>query len=295
MAAQSAHMSTSAFEYHLATYEEAARLGSEFCDAHGDQKHGLIADEEYDKLFDHLAAVLSRFGTFSEKSGVNAEFRGYRYVDQIPWITIVPTDEVAPSVAVKGALGAIETAHRPFAVSFDYHPDALLILPGRRVFTSFPEAEVSGANRYVLPMRFPFAGVTMDFLEGWVDVTESLPEGTPPTLGKGEQGCGALQFTTARYVDGERPKFDKRTLQELLRGFEISQEWPTAANVSEMESADSRAFGVCANYLSDGWLTRAWYVSDGEDLTFATYVAEVSNEAHYELDEAHQIVRSIRF
>jgi hypothetical protein len=288
-------MSTNAFEYHFATYEDAERLGSEFCDAHGEQEHGLIADEEYDKLFDHLASVLGRFGTFSEKSGTGADFRGYRYVDQIPWITITLGDGVAPSIAVQGALEAIETAHRPFAVSFDYYPDALLILPQRRVFTSFSESEVRTASGLLVPMRFPFAGVTIDFLEGWLDLTDSLPEGTPPTLGRGDLGRGALQFTTARYAGGEKPKYDKRVLQELLREFEASQQWSAAANVAEMESAVSKTFGAYADHVSEGWLTRVWYVSDGEHLAFVTYTAEVSVVAHHELDEAHQIVSSIRF
>jgi hypothetical protein len=135
-------MSTNTFEYHLVSTEEIERLGSEFCDAHGDQDQGLIADEEYDKLFDHLTETLSRFGTFTEGTGEEADFCGYRYVDQIPWITIVPSDEVLPSRAVKAALSAIESAHRALALSFDFHSGALLILPQRRVFTTFAEAEV---------------------------------------------------------------------------------------------------------------------------------------------------------
>lgn len=120
-------------------------------------------------------------------------------------------------------------------------------------------------------MRFPFAGVTIDFLEVWVDLTDSLPERTPPTLGKEDLGLGALQFTTARYVGDEKPKYDKRTLQEIPGGFEVLQRWPAAANISEMESAVSRTFGIYADHASEGWLTRVWCISDGENLAFVTF------------------------
>jgi hypothetical protein len=98
----------------------------------------------FDKLFDHLAEVLSKHGTFTEGTGDEADFSGYRYVDQIPWITILPSDEIAPSLAVEAALRAIESAHRPLAVSFDFHSGVLLILPQRGVFTTFAEGEVRG-------------------------------------------------------------------------------------------------------------------------------------------------------
>lgn len=146
MEPQSLRMFVNSFEYHLVTSEEAERLASDFCDAHGDQKYGTIADEEYDKLFDHLAQTLAHYGTFRQGTGEEADFSGYRYVDQIPWITIVPSDEVPPSLAVKAALAAVETSHRPLAVSFDFHSGVLLILPGRKVFTSFSEREVRGQN-----------------------------------------------------------------------------------------------------------------------------------------------------
>ncbi|RBP38558.1 hypothetical protein DES53_11176 [Roseimicrobium gellanilyticum] len=121
-------------------------MGSEFAETHGDAAEGIIAESEYDKLFEHLAEALGRVGTFAEGAGSGADFSGYRYVDQIPWITIVPSDDVPPSRAAQAAFEAINSAHRPFAVSFDFYPDALLILPQRRVFTTFAEEEIRGGD-----------------------------------------------------------------------------------------------------------------------------------------------------
>ena len=127
------------FEYHKASLDEIEQLGSAFCDQHGDDAHGIIPDAEYDRLFDHLAEALCRHGTFEEGGG-SADFTRDRYVDQVPWITTVPSDSVAPLVALAAGLEAVSTAHRPLAVRFDFYPDGLLILPPDRVFSTFEQS-----------------------------------------------------------------------------------------------------------------------------------------------------------
>jgi hypothetical protein len=123
------------FEYHRASADEIEQFGRAFCEQHGDDARGLIACTEYDRLFDNLAEALSRYGTFTEGSG-EADFSGYRYVDQVPWIAIVPRYTAKPCVALSAALEAISTSHRPLAVSFDYYPEELLILPPNCVYTT---------------------------------------------------------------------------------------------------------------------------------------------------------------
>ncbi|WP_035612539.1 hypothetical protein [Haloferula sp. BvORR071] len=125
------------FDYKKADSGKIEQIGSSFCLEHGDGENGVIPDAEYDLLFDHLAAVLGRHGSFTEGHGADADFSGYRYVDQIPWITIVPKARVAPFTALAAALEAIQTAHRPFSVSFDYYPESLLVLPPKQVFSTF--------------------------------------------------------------------------------------------------------------------------------------------------------------
>ncbi|CAN5884779.1 hypothetical protein BH11VER1_BH11VER1_05860 [soil metagenome] len=100
-----------ALEYHKVSLEDIEKLGSKFCDEHGDGPDGTIPDSEYDRLFDHLADMLRVYGTFVEGSG-DADFSGYRYVDQVPWIAIVPGD-VSPSVALSAGLMALSSSHRP--------------------------------------------------------------------------------------------------------------------------------------------------------------------------------------
>lgn len=111
-------------------------IGSRFCDEHGDDEHGIIPDDEYDKLFDHLGGVISKHASYSDDLD-DADFSGDRYVDQIPWITIVAEDDADPAIALKTALEAVQTAHRPLAVSFDYYPDCLMVLPPNIVYSTF--------------------------------------------------------------------------------------------------------------------------------------------------------------
>ena len=132
------------FEYNKVSAAEVERLGSDFCKQYGDDAHGLIADAEFDRLFDHLAEALRRYGTFIEGSG-DADFSGYRYVDQIPLIATVSSDTVNPVTALTAGLEAVSTSHRPLAVSFDFFPDALLILPPNRVYTTFESAALEDA------------------------------------------------------------------------------------------------------------------------------------------------------
>ena len=111
-------------------------IGSQFCDANGDNEDGTIPDEEYDKLFDHLGAIISKYASYSDEEE-DADFSGSRYVDQIPWITLVAEDDADPAIALKAALEAVQSAHRPMAVSFDYYPDCLMVLPPNIVYSTF--------------------------------------------------------------------------------------------------------------------------------------------------------------
>jgi hypothetical protein len=127
------------FEYQKMSLAEMEKLGSAFCKEHGDNAVGIIADAEFDRLFDHLAEVLRGYGTFVEGVGPG-DFSGYRYVDQVPWITIVPQGKVPLRAVLEAALKAVSTSHRPLAVAFDYYPNELLVLPPNRVFTTFERA-----------------------------------------------------------------------------------------------------------------------------------------------------------
>ena len=112
------------------------RISSQFCDDNGDNEDGTIPDDEYDQLYDLLGSIISKYATYTD-DGEDAEFMGSRYVDQISHITLVADDDADPATALKAALETIASAHRPVAISFDYYPDNLLILPPNVVYSTF--------------------------------------------------------------------------------------------------------------------------------------------------------------
>lgn len=137
-----------------------------------------------------------------------------------------------------------------------------------------------------------FAGVHIALLEGWIDVTDDLPEGSPPTLAKPE-GVGALQFSLARYASGIKPQVTLQDLDALLESFAHSRSLGAASDI-ERGAACSNFVG--ATYQFGGDLLRAWYVSNGSDVALVTYVAEASSDRVLaELAEANSIAKSLDF
>ena len=115
---------------------ELDRISSRFCNEHGDNEDGTIPDEEYDQLYDLLGSIISKYATYADDE-YDADFMGSRYVDQISHIRLVADDGADPAIALKAALETIASAHRPVAISFDYYPDHLLILPPNVVYSTF--------------------------------------------------------------------------------------------------------------------------------------------------------------
>jgi hypothetical protein len=137
-----------------------------------------------------------------------------------------------------------------------------------------------------------FADVRISLLDGWVDVSDDMPEGTPPTLAKLE-GVGALQFSVGRYRSGANPQVSPDDLAALLKEFADTRSLGLAADVERGKSASHYVGG---SFLHGDDLIRAWYLTNGSDLALVTYVAEAaSGDAAVELAEAGTIVKSIDF
>lgn len=137
-----------------------------------------------------------------------------------------------------------------------------------------------------------FANVRISLPTGWFDISDDLPEETPPTLAK-QDGVGALQFSVAKYSSGPRPEINPANLDELLEEFAKTQMLGAAADV---ERGQSTSHYVGASFSRGGDLVRVWYASNGTDVTLVNFVAEAGrSDAAVELAEAGAIVRSIDF
>lgn len=137
-----------------------------------------------------------------------------------------------------------------------------------------------------------FADVRISLPIGWVDVSDDMPEGTPPTLAKPE-GVGALQFSVGRYRSGANPQVSLEDLDALLTEFAATRSLGLAADI---ERGTSASHYVGGSFLNGDDLIRAWYLTNGSDVALVTYVAAAtSGDAAAELADAGTIVRSIDF
>ncbi len=119
------------------------KIAGDFDKTHGDPPHGTIPDEEFDKLYDHLVAVLGRHGRFGEGPSIPPpDFRGSRYCDQLPTIGIVPRKDLNPAVALRAGLEAVASSHRPLAIIFDFYPDSLFVHSPNRVLSTFDQSKL---------------------------------------------------------------------------------------------------------------------------------------------------------
>jgi hypothetical protein len=138
-----------------------------------------------------------------------------------------------------------------------------------------------------------FAGLTLDRADGWVDVTDDSGEEAPPTLAFGDAGVGALQFSIAEYESGAEPLVSASDLREMLEAFGTNNDLGDATNVRERREPPL----VSGDFPSDDTFLRAWYLSDGRNVAFVTYVCNVPADAALadELASADTLVRSIHF
>jgi hypothetical protein len=120
---------------------EIGKIASEFGELHGDPPYGTIPDEEFDKLYDNLVAILAQHGRFEEGwSNPRPDFSGSRYCDQTPSIGIVPRKDLNPAIALHAGLEAVASSHRPLGIIFDFYPNSLFVCSPNRVFSTFDQS-----------------------------------------------------------------------------------------------------------------------------------------------------------
>ena len=144
----------------------------------------------------------------------------------------------------------------------------------------------------VRAVRVTLAGVSMTVPEGWTDVSDDLPAGSPATLAKPD-GIGALQFSPAKYRAGALPKIDPHDLEQLLEDFASTRRLPKRP----IRHGRGMHPFVAADFRANGEFLRVWYISNGCDLALVTYVAlePDSPKLGDEMHEADEIVRSLDF
>ena len=136
-------MNTDFLYKYISEGEDSEELAHAFCLEHGDNERGEISEVEFNRLYDLLGEVVSKYAIFGDDDE-DSDFMGSRMVEKLPYILIVAEDIADPAIALRSALEAVKLAHRPLAVAFDYFPNALLVLPLNIVYSTFDIETLTG-------------------------------------------------------------------------------------------------------------------------------------------------------
>lgn len=141
-------------------------------------------------------------------------------------------------------------------------------------------------------MRVNFHGLSFDLPPGWLDITDDLPEGAPPSLARPD-GVGVLQFSLARYSGGEEPTVTIEGLRHLTRDFFRRH----AMEYALIEEGSGSATFVHAGTMGGESPVWVWYASNDRDVLLATYVHDGGNssEVDAELADARAMIGSLAF
>ena len=135
-------------QYTQVDYEVQSDYIDLFCDENGGE-NGIIPDEEYDKIFDHLGSILSKYASYSGEGEIK-DFSGYRYVDQILNVNTVCKGNATPYVAAKAGIEAVKAAHRAFLPSFEFEGENgghyILVKEGGTVTGTYTKIEFNASE-----------------------------------------------------------------------------------------------------------------------------------------------------
>jgi hypothetical protein len=136
-----------------------------------------------------------------------------------------------------------------------------------------------------------FPGFHVQTSDDWRDVTDSLDAPNKPfTLAKPD-GVGAMQFSPALYRGGRRPAPSKEDLLSLA--LDMGQRLGLG-DALETNTFQNSLVGAAASYHSAGGFVRIWYLSDGENIMFATYACDWDCREE-EISECEEIIKSLKF
>ncbi|MBN9689584.1 MAG: hypothetical protein J0M24_05045 [Verrucomicrobia bacterium] len=131
-------------------------------------------------------------------------------------------------------------------------------------------------------------GISLELADGWLDVSDDLPPGSPFTLARSD-GVGAFQLSAAIYQCGRMPNADIGELVEMLALFGKEKGFDPPSKMTTRLGDVSFAGG---SFVGEDFI-RIWYVTNGRSFVFASYVAATHVPA--ELADCEAMVSSIRF
>jgi len=142
----------------------------------------------------------------------------------------------------------------------------------------------------VTQKQIAFGGVEVTAPPPWYDITDEV-DNSPYTLADSE-GVGALQFSIALYQGGVVPNPSQEELRNMAMDFGKGRDLGDPLEECSFTIETLRGAGMSFRWADD--FLRVWYVSDGKNLAFITYVCEWG-EQYREILTCENIVKSLRF
>jgi hypothetical protein len=141
-------------------------------------------------------------------------------------------------------------------------------------------------------MMVDYNGLRFDLPAGWFDITDDLPDGSPPSLAR-DTGVGALQFSIAKYRSGKEPEVTIDDLRALLSEFCQKHE----ISFNPITERNDKIGAVSNRHITGDELIYALYLSNSRDVLLATYVStEPENpEVEEDLRGVNRIIKSMEF
>jgi hypothetical protein len=141
-------------------------------------------------------------------------------------------------------------------------------------------------------MRVGFAGLELFVPNEWKDITDTLPEGSPPTLAR-ETGIGAVQFSVRHQVAGVPINITDSELSDLFNA--LCKAHSIEMVLSKLKALTPYCLGGTARTLDK--VTGIWYLSNGRDIALITYTSlePYNSDTTRELADAIKMVCSVTF
>jgi hypothetical protein len=139
-------------------------------------------------------------------------------------------------------------------------------------------------------INFPRFSVSVP--DHWFDVTSEVEAESPPATIAPEGGLGALQFSLAPFPVTDTAAAVVEKLRGFLSVFAKGHQLGQPQHVTGTESPRPQ---LSADFHWEGDLLRIWYVADQGQLAFLTYTCEKNAPYANELQEAEEIIKTLRF
>lgn len=137
-----------------------------------------------------------------------------------------------------------------------------------------------------------FGFFSLSLLKGWsVLPPDENEQEMPLTIADPDNGVGALQISTAKFLQGKSPNLSSKDLLQLLDDF--SEQRGLTFPFDQVNKSNCKSY-VGKSYQSENQLIRIWYASNGKDVLLITYIYDW-NLKDKEKTEIEQMVNSIQF